>query len=149
MKEERFIFWQKWLTWANVLTALVGVLVALAGNSMFFRLHNEYTIEVFFRNQEFTPEVLAFKNWLFGIIGGTIVGFHLLMIFISEHAYKRREPWSFWAMCTGLLSWFLIDSAISWYYGAIHNIVLINGVALILIGLPLLMTREVFVQKRV
>ncbi|NRB51931.1 MAG: hypothetical protein HRU41_29940 [Saprospiraceae bacterium] len=48
MKEERFIFWQKWLTWANVLTTFVGVLVAFAGNSIFFRLHNEYTIDAFF-----------------------------------------------------------------------------------------------------
>ena len=149
MKEKRFHFWQKCLTWANVMATLIGVLVAFAGNSLLFELHNEYTIDVFFQGQGFSPEVLSLKNWLFGIIGGTIVGFHLLMIFISEYAYKRREPWAFWAMGTGLLSWFLIDSAISWYYGALHNIILINLVALVLIGLPLLMTREVFVQKSV
>ncbi len=148
MKEERFLFWQKWLTWANVMTILVGVLVAFAGNSMVFKVHNEYTIAVFFQGQQLSPEVLALKNWLFGVIGGTIVGFHLLMIFISEYAYKRKETWAFWAMGTGLLSWFLIDSAISWYYGALHNIILINVVALVLIGLPLLMTRKAFVPKR-
>lgn len=142
--EQRFLFWQKWLSWANVATTLVGLLVAFAGNSIFFALHNEYTIEVFFDGEVFTPEVLVLKNWLFGIIGGTIVGFHLLMIFISENAFKRKEPWAYWAMCLGLLSWFVIDSSISWYYGAIHNIVLINLMALVLIGLPLVMTRRSF-----
>ena len=82
--------------------------------------------------------------WLFGIIGGTIVGFHVLMIMISENSFKRKEPWSFRAMVYGLLSWFVVDSSISIYYGAIHNVVLINVVALLLIGLPLAMTRKEF-----
>lgn len=144
MNEETFRFWQQWLTWANVLTTLIGLLVAFAGNSIFFDLHNEYTIEVFLHGEAFTSEMLALKNWLFGIIGGTIVGFHVLMIFISENAFKQKEPWAYWAMWAGLLSWFLIDSLISWYYGAIHNIILINLVALLLIGLPLLMTPKAF-----
>lgn len=147
MNERGFLFWQKWLTWANVLTTVVGLLVAFAGNSIFFALHNGYTKEVFFQGAALSTEVLALKNWLFGIIGGTIVGFHLLMIFISENAFKRQEPWSYWAMWSGLLSWFFIDSGISWYYGAIHNIVLINLVALLLIGLPLIMTKQAFIKK--
>ena len=43
-----------------------------------------------------------------------------------------------------LLSWFVIDSGVSIYYSAIYNVVLINLVALMLIGLPLLMTRNEF-----
>ncbi len=144
MTEKRFIFWQKWLTYANVITLGVGLLVAFAGNSIFFALHNEYTEEIFFQGQAFPEDVLAFKNWLFGIIGGTIVGFHWLMIMISENAFRKKEKWSYRAVCYGLLSWFLIDSGISLYYGAVHNLVLINLVALTLIGLPLMMTRKVF-----
>lgn len=139
-----FHFWQKWLTWANVMTLVVGLLVAFAGNSIFFELHNEYTAEVFFDSEVMSDEVVRLKSWLFGIIGGSIVGFHTLMIMISEYAFKRRERWAYWALWTGLLSWFVIDSAVSWYYGAIHNIVLINLVALVLIGLPLVMTWRVF-----
>ncbi len=144
MRNKRFIFWQKWLTYANVMTICVGILVGFAGNSFFFTLHNEYTKEVFFNTQEFDPAVLQFKNWLFGIIGGTIVGFHILMVMISENAFKRKEKWAYNAMWLGLLSWFCIDSGISIYYGAIHNVVIINLVALILIGLPLVMTKNVF-----
>ncbi len=144
MKEQQFIFWQKWLTYANVMTILVGILVAFAGNSFVFEIHNDYTREVFFNGTEFSPEILNFKNWLFGIIGGSIVGFHVLMILISENAFKKKEPWAYKAMWLGLLIWFFIDSGISLYYGAIHNVVLINLAALILIGLPLIMTRKAF-----
>ena len=84
MKTGQFNFWQKWLTYANVLTLCVGLLVAFAGNSIFFDLHNQFTREVFFEGHPFLDDVLKFNNWLFGIIGGTIVGFHLLMIMISE-----------------------------------------------------------------
>ena len=144
MAPKKFHFWQKWLTYANVMTLIVGLLVAFAGNSIFFELHNDYTKAIFFAGEEFSPEILALKNWLFGIIGGTIVGFHLLMIYISENAFKDKAPWAYQAMWMGLLSWFVIDSSISVYYGAIHNLVLINLVALFLIGLPLIMTRKAF-----
>ena len=144
MNEKKFNFWQKWLTYANVMTVGVGLLVAFAGNSIFFELHNEYTKDIFFQSNEFHPEVLNLKNWLFGIIGGTIVGFHVLMIMISENAYKNKEPWAYKAMWAGLLSWFFIDSSISIYYDALYNVVLINLIAMVLIGLPLVMTRKEF-----
>ena len=122
----------------------VGILVAFAGNSFVFEIHNEYTKEVFFNSNEFSPEVMKLKNWLFGIIGATIIGFHILMIMISENAFKKKEPWAFRALLFGLISWFCIDSGISIYYGAIHNVLLINIIALVLIGLPLIMTRNEF-----
>jgi hypothetical protein len=126
------------------MTIIVGLLVAFAGNSFVFEIHNDYTKDIFFETNEFSQDVLNLKNWLFGIIGGTIVGFHVLMIMISENAFKEKEVWAYKALWLGLISWFCIDSGISIYYGAIHNIVLINIVALILIGLPLVMTRKEF-----
>lgn len=144
MTDLKFNFWQRWLTYANVITIIVGLLVAFAGNSIFFKIHNAYSSEIFFNTENFSPEVLHFKNWLFGIIGGTIVGFHTLMVMISEYAFKKKEKWAYRAMWYGILSWFIIDSSISLFYGAIHNFVIINLVALVLIGLPLIMTREAF-----
>lgn len=144
MPPKQFHFWQKWLTYANVMTVGVGLLVAFAGNSFFFAPHNAATRTLFFEGASFSSDILAFKNWLFGIIGGTIVGFHLLMIMISENAFRKREKWAYRAFWYGLLSWFVIDSGISIYYGAIHNVVLINLVALFLIGLPLVMTAKAF-----
>tara|TARA_Y100001972_G_scaffold129231_1_gene195461 strand:- start:2042 stop:2482 length:441 start_codon:yes stop_codon:yes gene_type:complete len=144
MQEADFQFWRKWLSWANGLIIVIGLMVAFAGNSIFFELHNQYTREVFFQGAEFTGEVLALKNWLFGIIGGTIVGFHVLMLLISENAFKNKETWAYQALWLGLLSWFVIDSSISIYYEAIHNVLLINVFALVLIGLPLVITRGAF-----
>ena len=62
MKDSKFIFWQKWLTWANVLTIFVGIAVAFAGNSFIFGLHNDYSREVFFGGADFPEEVLKLKK---------------------------------------------------------------------------------------
>jgi hypothetical protein len=147
MTDRNFAFWQKWLTYANAITVVVGLSVAFAGNSFVWELHNEYTRDVFFDSNAFSADVLAFKNWLFGIIGGTIVGFHVLMIMISENAFKAKEVWAYRAMWYGLLSWFAIDSTISILSGAIHNVVMVNLVALVMIALPLVMTRRAFVIR--
>jgi len=144
MTENQFNFWQKWFTYANLLAIGVGLITAFAGNSFVMEIHNDYTKEIFFHSNSFNPEVLNLKNWLFGIIGGTIVGFHILMMMISENAIKEKKKWSYRASWYGLLSWFIIDSSISVYYGALHNLILINIVALVLIGLPLIMIRKEF-----
>ena len=41
MTTKQFQFWQKWLTYANVMTIIVGLLVAFAGNSKIFELHGD------------------------------------------------------------------------------------------------------------
>ena len=143
-REANFHFWQKWLTWANIVTLCVGLLVAFAGNSVAFELHNQYSNELFFNNTQSFLNIIEYKNWLWGIIGGTIVGFHALMIFISEFPFKRKERWSYIALWTGLVSWFVIDSSVSAYYGAIYNILIINLFAFILIGAPLIATKNWF-----
>ena len=126
MTDSEFNFWQRWLTWANVMTVMVGLIAAFAGNSIFFEAHNSYTEEVFFNGNKMEAELLNFKNWLFGIIGGTIVGYHILMILISENAFKKKERWAYQAIWFALLSWFIIDSGLSYYYGAMHNIITVS-----------------------
>ncbi|MBI3135148.1 MAG: hypothetical protein HYZ14_10790 [Bacteroidetes bacterium] len=148
MTDQKFYFYQKWLTYANWMAVSIGILCAFAGNSFIFDLHNTFTKAVFFGGNELSAEVLLFKNWNWGVIGGTIVGFHLLMIGISENAFKKKEKWAYRYLWIALLSWFVIDSGISIYTGAIHNVVIINLVALVMIGIPLIATRKAFVNQQ-
>jgi hypothetical protein len=146
MNDNKFSFWQKCLTLANAFAMLVGILVAFAGNSYVFEIHNEQTKNVFLNGNDFTNQELQLKNWLFGIIGGTIVGFHILMIFISENAFKKKEKWAYISMWLGLFGWFIIDSSISAFYGAFHNLWIINIPALVMISIPLIATRKAFYE---
>jgi len=144
MKEERFNFWQKWLTWANVMVLVIGLMLAVAPSSIFLKMHNDCTADVFFNQTTIPADAEQMRTFLFGIIGGTIFGFQVLMIFISENAFKKKERWAYFAMLFGYLSWFLIDSSLSIMHGALYNVLLINIPAMILIGLPLIFTARYF-----
>ena len=139
-----FSFWQKWLTYSNIFAVVIGLVVAFAGNSLILKIHNNFTSQIYFEGGTIHGDMLLMKNWLFGVIGGTIVGFHLLMIMISENAFKEKEKWAYHALWIGMISWFLIDSSLSFYFGAWYNVLLINLPAFVMITLPLIMTRKVF-----
>jgi len=141
---DRFTFWQKWLTWANAIAVIAGLVIAFFGNSTLFEIHNSASERIYFEGNEMTGGLLNFKNFLFGIIGGTIAGFHLLIIFISEYAFKKKEKWAYLAIWSAMLLWFLIDSGLSIYYGAIFNVLYINIGSMLLIILPLIFTMKDF-----
>ncbi len=142
--DRKFNFWQKWLTYANVIAIFVGIVSAFANESIILSAYNDSMRDVFFQSNALDPATLQLKNWLFGIIGATIVGFHILAVMISENAFKNRERWAYYAISFGLSSWFAIDSTISFLYGAIFNILMINIVAFAGIALPLVMTHKYF-----
>jgi len=137
-----FNFWQKCFTWGNVIAILIGLLVAFAGNSFFLELHNQGTRQLITNGDAFTPELIQLKNFLFGIIGGTIVGFHVILIFISENSLKNKEKWAWQACVAGLVCWFFIDSGCSFFYKAYHNLFLINIPAIIMLMIPLILIRK-------
>lgn len=139
-----FSFWQKWLTWANVLGLIIGLLVAFFPFSIFFDLHHSKTQDVFFEGQAMPENIRLLIRWLFGIIGGTIAGYHLLMIYVSEYAFSLKQKWAWRACLYSIIAWFLIDSSLSIYFGAIHNVYLINLAGLVMILLPLINTRKYF-----
>jgi hypothetical protein len=144
MDERQFQFWKKWLIAANAMTVGIGLVAAFASNIILLRPWNAGIEATYFNGNPLPPEVLMMKNWLLGVVGGTIVGFHLLMIFIAAYPFAKREKWAYNALWAGLLGWFCIDSGMSAFYGAYFNIYLINAFALLLIGLPLVMTRKAF-----
>ncbi|MCC5930652.1 MAG: hypothetical protein JJU28_15515 [Cyclobacteriaceae bacterium] len=148
MSENRhFTFWTNWLIGVNVITVLIGLMIAFAGNSILFRPHNLGTVEVFFGGSELPLEMMHLKNWFFGIIGSTISGFHLLIVFIAKYAFAKKEKWARNAIASAMVIWFGVDSAISLYYGALYNVYLINIPSFLLIMLPVVFTWREFDRK--
>ena len=147
MTDKTFNFWTSWLILANLFAVIAGILVAFFGNSIIFEPHNEGTRQLFFDGAAIPEQVLFMKNWLFGIIGGTMVGFHLLMIGIAHFAFRKKEKWAFGFLWLGLMSWFFIGSGISIYCGAYYNVYLINLGSMFLIAIPLLATIPVYTKR--
>lgn len=139
-----FIFWKNWLIIINLVTICIGLLIAFAGNSFLFEIHNEETSHTYFDGQAPSGKMMAFKNWLFGIIGATIVGFHTLIVYIARYPFARRERWARNAIALAMTAWFLLDSALSISFGAFYNVYLINVPSYLLIVLPVMLTWKCF-----
>lgn len=144
MNKDSFNFWKNWLLAVNLIAVCIGVLIAFAGNSFLFAPHNEGTKALFFSGDDIPADMLNLKNWLFGIIGATVAGFHLLIVFITKYAFANKQKWARNAICLAMLTWFAIDTGISLYFGAFYNVYLINIPSLALVCLPLIATWKEF-----
>jgi len=144
LSNKQFQFWTNWLLAVNLITVFTGPLIAFFGNSFLFAYHNEGTKNLFFGGGNIPAEILTFKNWLFGIIGATISGFHLLIVFIAHFAFREKQIWARNAIALAMVTWFALDSGISLYYGAYYNVYLINLPSFVIIVLPLIVTWKEF-----
>lgn len=63
---------------------------------------------------------------------------------VNLRAALSRQPQNVWAILVGTMSWFVVDSLQTIKHGAWFNIFLINLPVLIVMGLPLVMTRKAF-----
>jgi hypothetical protein len=61
------------------------------------------------------------------------------MVFIAYYPFKQQEQWAWNAVFVSVLMWFTLDTAFSWVYGVLIN-VLLNTTILILVLIPLLFT---------
>jgi len=140
----KFEFWYCWLLLSSMLFACIGVYIALFPDGIALSPWNNEMARHFFDGD--APEDAAkLKSFLFGPLGGTILGFYFLQIYIIWNAFRQKKRWAWWAILAGTLSWFAIDNLQSIKHGAWFNVLLINFPAIVVVGLPLVMTwREFF-----
>lgn len=146
MSNKHFKFWHKWLLVSSILYSIVGVAITLFPTIFLFKSYTTYIGSTFFHG-ELTQEIASFRNFIFAPLGATIAGYFLMQTFIVWGPFYHRETWSWQAIFWPLLLWFVIDSGMSIYHGAFFNVWMINLWTLLLIGLPLMMTRREFKRK--
>jgi len=142
---KRFNVYINGLILANAVGFFVGAITAFLPESIFLKWHNQHTLQQFFNGDEtLYKQFNNLKNWLLAIIGATIMGFHLLAICIAHIPLRKQETWAYWAIWSGLICWFGIDTFWSLMYDAAYNVWLINLPALVMISIPLLLLKKWF-----
>ncbi len=58
------------------------------------------------------------RGWLIGVSGAVMAGWGSSMLYIVHHPFQKREKWSWRSIFYPLLLWYILDSTISAYYGA-------------------------------
>jgi hypothetical protein len=141
-REKSFWFWQKWLLYSSLIFAFTGVLMALYGKM--FTPYLKLLAGIFWM-QSFIPEQSdSFRAFAWGPFGATMACCYLLLAFIAEYPFKRKEKWSRNAIIIAFGIWFIIDSGISLFYGVYFQFYAINMVSLMQKLLPIVFTWKDF-----
>lgn len=144
----KFNFWYRWLLAVNILFILIGLAIAFFPDGNFLDMHTKAIQKLFLNDQLASESFHDFRRFLYGIIGGTIAGNFLMQLFILWKPFYNLEKWAWHAVLWPMLLWFVVDSGLSIYHGAFFNVWMINIWTLILIGIPLIMLRRSFINKR-
>ena len=125
--------WQLVLDVACAATILVGLAVAVSPS-----LLPPYQAEIEARFGDFDP---GFERFLFGPLGGTVVGQAVLLLALSRRPIRAGEGWALRAALQSLLLWFVVDSVVSLANRAAFNVWMVNLPSLLALGIPLVVLR--------
>jgi hypothetical protein len=131
--------WRYWLLVVSVFITVFGTVMATLNSTIVFGFFNAQINPAFWGGSAVPAPAQAFQAWVYGAWGATVMGWGVTMFFIAYYPFKHQEKWAWNAVFVSVLMWFTLDTAISWVYGVIVN-VLLNTTILILVLIPLLFT---------
>jgi RsiW-degrading membrane proteinase PrsW (M82 family) len=80
-----------------------------------------------------SPAAAAFMRVLFRVYGAYVVAFGLLATAVAATAFRRGEPWSWWALLVGNTIAFVSAMTYDWTVGAIGPFELTEYVGLVMV----------------
>ena len=137
-----FAFWQRWLLWACIATAVLGLTLVFFDTQLVPGYPTAVN-EALWSTRTMPAKVVTYHRFAHAVLGATLVSWSAVMAFVAHIPFRAREPWAWTCICTSLLLWFPLDTAMSLYFGVWPN-ALFNVVALVLLGTPLVFTRRAF-----
>ena len=72
-----------------------------------------------------------------------MAGWGVCIAFIAAMPFKRKEKWAWNCLAIAVSLWFVIDTFLSWRFGALFNVIF-NVVIFLAAMVPLLFTRKYF-----
>jgi len=143
---KNFTFWQRWLFIVTIFIAVFGLLLALFNQKpVFDLLFNNQINPAFWGVPRVPLDIVAFQGWIYGVLGATVCGWGVMMAFIAHYPFRRREKWARNCLALGLIAWYLVDTALSIYFGVTFN-ALFNTVLVLAAMPPIYFTRKVFTE---
>lgn len=136
--------WWRWLLVVSLIGMLFGAVMVLAPGML--KPLSQPSYNSFFatdRYSELPVGDVAFQNWLYGVLGATMIGWCLTVAFIAGYPFRAGERWAWQALCTAIIVWYVLDTGTSWLHGVFVNVAL-NTVLLVAFGVPLVASRRSF-----
>ncbi|MBN1598363.1 MAG: hypothetical protein JW894_08715 [Bacteroidales bacterium] len=140
------IFWLGCLKVTVVLIIIAGVIFTFFSHTSITNIINYQVNKVFFIDVPPNVPVFMMQSWLIGVMGAIMAGWGCTMLYLIVYPFRKKESWSWRCMFYSVVFWFILDSGISGYHGAVFNVV-INCILFLQIMAPLLFLRNSFFLK--
>jgi hypothetical protein len=141
--EQRFLLWQRWLLILGVIIVVFGVALAFLYSTPLFDIFRTQIDPAFWAAGELTGGTVPFQQWVYAVLGATMAGWGVCIAFIAAVPFKRREKWAWNCLALAVSLWFVIDTFLSWRFGAMFNVVF-NTLIFLAVLVPLLLSRGFF-----
>lgn len=138
-----FSFWQRWLLVVGLVIAVFGIVMALTSGTPLFDVFNRQIDPAFWGADPLLENTKRFQQWIYGVWGATIAGWGVFVTFIARTPFAKKERWAWNCIVLGLLTWFVLDTALSFVYQVYFNVAF-NAGLLVLAILPMVFTRQEF-----
>ena len=144
----RFKFWQKWLLVVSLSIVILGLFIALFNFTLIFNyvFHRQIN-PIFWKEKILLKSTIEFQSWIYGVLGATVSGWGVIMLFIAKYPFKKKQKWSWLAIASSTGVWFIVDTSISIYFNVYFN-ALFNTILFLVICLPLLFTIKYFFSEK-
>ncbi|CAG0931727.1 hypothetical protein TFLX_02242 [Thermoflexales bacterium] len=140
---QRFLLCQRWLLILGAIISVFGVALALLYSTPLFDIFRTQIDPVFWAAGELAGGTTLFQQWIYGVLGATMAGWGVCIAFLAAVPFKRREKWAWNCLALAVSLWFVIDTFLSWRFGALFN-VLFNVLIFLAVLVPLLLSRGFF-----
>jgi len=139
-----FILCHRWLQVIAAAFVLLGLVLAIFPHSSLVHfVFNQFIDLVFWTEGAPPADALEFQGWIYGLLGATISGWGVLILFVLAYPFKERRRWAWNALAASFGLWYIVDTGASAWYGVMFNVIF-NTVVLVALALPLLLSRKYF-----
>lgn len=135
-----FNFFHKWLIAGAIILLLMAIwciFVAALGIEL------ELLTTILFKEGHLPENSKLFYQVTMGISSAMMTGWSFFILILALIPFKRKERWAWFAILTGTLLWYCIDSSFS-FYGKIYLNVLFNTIVCVVLLIPLVFTFKEF-----
>ena len=133
-------FWAGWLVIASLGFALQAFSWTVLGSFDPLGVYDGWLAEVLYGTETLPPDARPALAFGVRLLGATTCGYFVLFAGIAGFALRRGARWAHASLTAALLTWFLLDSAMSLLSGVVFNVWLVNLPCFVALALPLAAT---------
>ena len=137
-------FWDRWLLLVGWLLVVFGLSLAFLNQTQLFDVaFNRQINSAFWTDGIPAASIELFQAWIYGVLGATLSGWGVFVVFLARHPIRNRERWARNCVFAGITLWYITDTSISLFFGVTFNSIF-NTVLAALVYAPLVATRGEF-----